>query len=45
MKTLDFPKGKANECEEDVECAIREIKEEINLDVKSYIKDDQYISV
>ena len=29
MKNLDFPKGKANQGEDDVECAIREIKEEI----------------
>jgi len=37
MKNLDFPKGKANEAEEDVECAIREIREEISLDVSGHI--------
>ena len=29
MKNLDFPKGKADEGEEDIACAIREIWEEI----------------
>ena len=29
MKNLDFPKGKANQNEADIECAIREIFEEI----------------
>ena len=29
MKNLDFPKGKADEGEEDIDCAIREIQEEI----------------
>ena len=28
MKKLDFPKGKANQGEDDIECAIREINEE-----------------
>ena len=42
---LDFPKGKANQGEEDVACAIREIKEEIDLDVAPYINAQQYISV
>ena len=37
MRMLDFPKGKANQGEEDVSCAIREIKEEIDLDVEPYI--------
>ena len=43
MKNLDFPKGKANQGEDDVECAIREIKEEIQLDVEPYIDSKQYI--
>jgi 8-oxo-dGTP pyrophosphatase MutT (NUDIX family) len=37
MKNLDFPKGKADEAEEDVQCAIREIREEISLDVSGHI--------
>ena len=45
MKMLDFPKGKANQGEDDVACAIREIKEEIDLDVAPYINAYQYISV
>ena len=40
MKNLDFPKGKADEGEEDVECAVREIREETQFDVSGYIKDD-----
>lgn len=45
VKKLDFPKGKANQNEDDVACAIREIKEEIDVDVTKYIRADQYISV
>lgn len=45
MKNLDFPKGKANQGEDDVECAIREIREEIDLDVGPYIDSKQYIQV
>lgn len=40
MKNLDFPKGKADEGEGDMECAIREIKEEIDLDVADHISPD-----
>ena len=42
---LDFPKGKADQDEEDIECAIREIKEEINLDVRKLISEDRYIKI
>lgn len=45
MKNLDFPKGKANQGEDDAQCAIREIKEEIELDVEPYINENQFISV
>lgn len=45
MKNLDFPKGKADEGEGDMECAIREIKEEIDLDVSQNIRNDQFIKV
>lgn len=45
VKKLDFPKGKANQGEDDVACAVREIKEEIDVDVSSFIRADQYISV
>ncbi|XP_025077810.1 m7GpppN-mRNA hydrolase-like isoform X2 [Pomacea canaliculata] len=38
-----FPKGKVNEAESPVECAIREVFEETGLDVKSLIKADQYV--
>jgi mRNA-decapping enzyme subunit 2 len=40
---LDFPKGKADQDESDLDCAIREIREEINIDVRSHIKEDRYI--
>ena len=45
MKNLDFPKGKANEAEDDVDCAIREIREEIDLDVSGHINPERYIKV
>jgi len=40
IKKLDFPKGKANQGEDDIECAIREIKEENEFDVRPYINKD-----
>lgn len=42
---LDFPKGKANQFEDDVACAVREIKEEIALDVSGYIRRDRFIQM
>ena len=45
MKNLDFPKGKADQGEDDIDCAIREIREEIQLDVSEHISDDQYIQI
>lgn len=37
MKTLDFPKGKADQGEDDMACAVREIKEEVGIDVEPFI--------
>lgn len=45
MKDLDFPKGKANQGEDSVACAIREIKEEIEFDISPFINARQYIKV
>lgn len=45
MKKLDFPKGKVNQNENPIQCAIREIIEEIDLDVSLKIKSDQYIKM
>lgn len=42
---LDFPKGKADEGESDVECAVREINEEVGLNVRSFIKEDHFIKI
>ena len=36
----DFPKGKADEDETEVECAIREIKEEVGLNVRPQINEE-----
>ena len=40
INKLDFPKGKVNEGEDDVTCAIREIKEEIGFDISRYLNPD-----
>ena len=45
MSMLDFTKGKADEGETDVECAVREIQEEVGLNVKQYINEDHFIKV
>lgn len=42
---LDFPKGKADEGETDVECAVREINEEIGFNIKPFINEDHYIKI
>lgn len=42
---LDFPKGKANQGEDDVQCAIREIKEEIDVDITPFIRKDRFIQI
>ncbi|CDW76379.1 mrna-decapping enzyme 2 [Stylonychia lemnae] len=45
VNKLDFPKGKADEGETDVECAIREISEEIQFNVRPYIDENQFIKI
>jgi 8-oxo-dGTP pyrophosphatase MutT (NUDIX family) len=42
---LDFAKGKADEGESDVECAIREINEEVGFNIRPYINEDHFIKV
>jgi 8-oxo-dGTP pyrophosphatase MutT (NUDIX family) len=42
---LDFTKGKADEGESDIDCAVREISEEVGLDVRKYISEDHFIKV
>lgn len=37
-----FPKGKINKNEKEIDCAIREIYEEVGFDVTPYIKEDLY---
>ena len=45
MKNLDFPKGKANQNEADIDCAIREIFEEIELDVSKVINPNKFVKM
>ena len=45
LEKLDFPKGKADEGETDEECAIREINEEIGINISSYINKEQFIRI
>ena len=42
---LDFTKGKADEGESDVDCAVREINEEVGFNVRPYINEDHFIKV
>ena len=42
---LDFPKGKANEGEPDLECAVREIQEEIGFNIRPYINEEQFLKI
>ncbi len=42
---LDFTKGKADEGESDIDCAVREISEEVGLDVRKYISEDHFIKI
>lgn len=42
-KKWSFPKGKVNENEEPVKCAVREVMEEIGLDVSKLIDPDSYL--
>ena len=45
VNMLDFTKGKADEGETDVECAVREINEEVGFNVRPYINEDHFIKV
>jgi mRNA-decapping enzyme subunit 2 len=45
INMLDFTKGKADEGESDIDCAVREISEEVGLDVRKYISEDHFIKV
>lgn len=38
-----FPKGKVNEDEDPVDCAVREVLEETNFDIRSLIEPEHYI--
>ena len=38
-----FPKGKINEKETEVECAVREVKEETGIDISKIINEKEYI--
>lgn len=42
--SYNFPRGKINEAESEVQCAKREVYEEVGYDIGSLIKDNQYIS-
>lgn len=43
--SYSFPRGKIDEGEIDSECAIREIKEEIDFDISEYIDENEYLLV
>ena len=45
VSMLDFTKGKADEGESDVDCAVREISEEVGFNVRPYINEDHFIKV
>ena len=45
VNMLDFTKGKADEGESDVDCAVREINEEVGFNVRPYINEDHFIKV
>lgn len=38
-----FPRGKISKDEDDVQCCVREVKEEIGFDISEYIDEDQFI--
>jgi 8-oxo-dGTP pyrophosphatase MutT (NUDIX family) len=44
-KKLDFPKGKSDEGETDVETAVREIGEEIGYNIRPHINESHYIRI
>ncbi|EDO18593.1 hypothetical protein Kpol_1048p23 [Vanderwaltozyma polyspora DSM 70294] len=41
--TWSFPRGKISKDEDDVQCCIREVKEEIGFDLTDYIDENQFI--
>lgn len=45
VSMLDFTKGKADEGESDIDCAVREINEEVGFNVRPYINEDHFIKV
>lgn len=46
VKKLDFPKGKVDEDETALECAVREVHEETNINLrKDQINEDQFVKV
>lgn len=44
-KNWDFPKGKVNEAESHSDCAIREVFEEVNFDIRPYLKQKDFIAL
>jgi mRNA-decapping enzyme subunit 2 len=44
-KSWSFPRGKINQNEQEVACAIREVKEEIGFDITGYINSKNFIKV
>ena len=45
MKKLDFPKGKADEGEPDIECAVREIYEETGKNIRAFIDEQHFVKI
>ena len=45
MRKLDFPKGKVDQGEDDIKCALREIYEETQLRLEDKINVDQFVKV
>jgi 8-oxo-dGTP pyrophosphatase MutT (NUDIX family) len=46
VKKLDFPKGKVDEDETALECAVREVHEETNISLRrDQINEDQFVKV
>eukprot|EP00761_Pharyngomonas_kirbyi_P011787 gb/GECH01011813.1/.p1 GENE.gb/GECH01011813.1/~~gb/GECH01011813.1/.p1 ORF type:complete len:349 (+),score=82.49 gb/GECH01011813.1/:1-1047(+) len=41
----NFPRGKLSYGENDMECAIREVKEEIGFDIRPFVKKDRFINL
>lgn len=45
INVFDFPKGKIDQFENFLQCAIRETREEVGIDISPYIVEDQYIRI